>query len=85
VYVFPNPVRPDFEGDITISGLVENSTVKITDISGNIVFETTSQGGQATWDGRNFDGARVATGVYLVFLSNEDGSKTHVTKLLFIH
>ena len=85
VYVFPNPVRENYYGDITITGLVENVNVKITDISGNLVYETTSLGGQAIWDGRNFRGDRVQTGVYLVFCTNEDGSKTHVTKLLFIH
>ena len=59
--------------------------VKITDISGNLVYETKAQGGQAVWNGRNFDGDRVYTGVYLVFCTNDDGSKTFVTKLLFIH
>ncbi len=85
VYVYPNPVRENYEGDITITGMVTNANVKITDISGNIVFETTALGGQAIWDGRNFTGNRVHTGVYLVFCTNEDGSKTYVTKLLFIH
>ena len=85
VYVYPNPVRENYEGDITITGLVTNANVKITDVSGNIVYETTALGGQAIWDGRNFTGDRVHTGVYLVFCTNEDGSKTCVTKLLFIH
>ncbi len=85
VYVYPNPVRPDYEGEITVSGLVENSVVKITDISGNLVFETTSLGGKAVWNGKNFYGERVNTGIYLVFLATEDGSKTHITKLVFIH
>ena len=85
VYVFPNPVRNDYYGEISITGLVENVNIKITDITGNIVFETTALGGQATWDGNNFSGQRVQTGVYLVFCSNEDGTKTHVTKLLFIN
>jgi hypothetical protein len=85
VYVYPNPVREDYEGDITITGLVTDANVKITDVSGNIVYETTALGGQAIWDGRNFSGKKVQTGVYLVFCTNEDGSKTHVTKLLFIH
>jgi ligand-binding sensor domain-containing protein len=85
VYVFPNPVRENYHGDITVTGLMTNTNVKITDISGNIVFETTSLGGQAIWDGRNFSGKRVHTGIYLVFCSSEDGSKTHITKLLFIH
>jgi len=84
VYVFPNPVREDFEGVVTVTGLVENSSVKITDISGNLVYETTSTGGQATWDLRNYRSARVTTGVYLVFCSNEDGSLARVTKMLVI-
>jgi hypothetical protein len=85
VYVFPNPVRENYDGDITVTGLIANANVKITDITGNLVFETTSLGGQAVWNGRNFRGDRVQTGVYLVFCTNDDGSKTHVTKLLFIH
>lgn len=84
VYVYPNPVREDFEGDITIRGLVSDVNVKITDISGNIVYETTAEGGQATWNGKNFSGQRVSTGIYLVFCTNDDGSKTYITKLLFI-
>jgi hypothetical protein len=85
VYVYPNPVRENYEGNITITGLVTNANVKITDVSGNIVYETTALGGQAIWDGRNFSGDRVHTGIYLVFCTNDDGSKTYVTKLLFIH
>jgi hypothetical protein len=85
VYVYPNPVRPEFDGPITITGLVENSIVKITDVGGNLVWETKSLGGQAIWDGRNFNGVRVATGVYLVMLATEDGFKSHITKLLFLH
>jgi hypothetical protein len=84
-YVFPNPVRENYEGDITITGLVQDVNVKITDISGNLVYETKAIGGQAIWSGKNFNGQKVHTGVYLVFCSNEDGSKTFVTKLLFIH
>ncbi len=83
-YVFPNPVRPGYEGKITITNLVEGVNVKITDISGNLVYETVAKGGQAVWDGKNFSGHRVASGVYLIFMTNEDGSKTHVGKLLFM-
>lgn len=84
-YVFPNPVRENYQGDITVTGLVEDVNVKITDISGNLVYETKAIGGQAIWNGKNFSGQKVHTGVYLVFCSNEDGSQTFVTKLLFIH
>ena len=85
VKVFPNPVRPDYRGEIAISGLVEETTVKITDVSGNLVYETESFGGQAIWNGKDLSGNRVATGVYLVFLANRDGTRAHVTKILFIH
>lgn len=84
IYAFPNPVRNDYEGVVTITGLVENSPVKITDVSGNLVFETTSLGGQAVWDLHNYRSQRVTTGVYLVFCSSEDNSLSGVTKILVI-
>ncbi|MGC9344316.1 MAG: two-component regulator propeller domain-containing protein, partial [Bacteroidales bacterium] len=85
VYVYPNPVREDYQGNVIISGLVENTYVKITDVNGNLVHESRSLGGQAVWDGKNLRNERVSTGIYLVFCSTEDGLQTHVTKLLFIH
>ncbi len=85
LYVYPNPVRENYQGDIVVSGLLSKSTVKITDISGNLVMEGKSTGGQYTWDGKNLKGSRVHTGVYLIFCSNSDGSKSKVIKLLFIH
>jgi hypothetical protein len=85
VYIFPNPVRENYEGLIAITGLVSNVNIKITDVSGNLVYETKADGGQATWSGKNFKGEKARTGVYLVFCSNDDGSKTFVTKLLIIN
>lgn len=85
VYVFPNPVRPNYNGVITITNLAANVNVKITDIAGNLVYEANAIGGQATWNGKNFSGNRVATGVYLVLCTNDDGSATFVTKILFIN
>lgn len=84
VYAFPNPVRPGYHGDITITGLIRDANVKITDIAGNLVYEATTLGGQVVWDGKNFDGRRVASGIYIIFCSNEDGTKTKITKLLFL-
>ena len=84
IYAFPNPVREDYEGVVTVTGLVENSRVKITDVSGNLVYETTSLGGQAVWDLQNYRSQRTASGVYLVFCSNEDGTLAGVTKILVI-
>jgi hypothetical protein len=85
VYVYPNPVRETYEGPVVVKGLVDNTDVKITDISGNLVYKTTSLGGQAVWDGKTLNGNRCKTGVYLVFMNNPTGDKTKVTKLLFIH
>jgi hypothetical protein len=60
VQVFPNPARPEFEGPITIQGIRYNSDIKITDVAGNLVYRTTSNGGTATWNGRNVNGEKVA-------------------------
>ena len=84
VYSFPNPVRHDYNGVVTIAGLVRDTNVKITDISGNLVFETTSTGSEATWDLQNYKGERVATGVYLAFCATPDGSGSIVIKMLVI-
>jgi hypothetical protein len=65
--VFPNPVRPDYNGPIAIRGLARNANVKITDINGQLVFETQALGGQAIWNGRDYTGRRANSGVYLVF------------------
>ncbi len=85
VYTFPNPVKHDYQGPIAIKGLIASSTVKITDISGTLVYETVSLGGQAIWDGKNFNGSRVSTGVYMVFCTSPDGSQKTTTKILFIN
>jgi hypothetical protein len=85
VYAFPNPVREDFEGNITITGLVRDTRVSITDISGNLVYKTISEGGQASWDLTTYNGKRVSTGVYVVFCASPEGLKSAVTKILVIN
>ncbi len=85
VYAFPNPVRPGYTGNVAIRGLVKDCHVKITDISGFLVYQTKALGGQAIWDCKNFTGERVRSGVYIVFLTNDDGSKTYVTKILVVN
>lgn len=87
VYAYPNPVRPDFSGWITVKGLKDNSLVKIADAAGNVFFQTRSEGGMIVWDGCRPDGQRVPSGVYFVFAStggeneNKDGA---VTKIMII-
>ena len=85
VLVYPNPVRENFQGTIAIQGLVKDANVKITDVTGNLVFQTVAEGGQAIWNGKDFKNQKVNTGVYLVFASNSDGLETVVSKILFIN
>ncbi len=85
VYAFPNPVRPDYDGIIAVKGLVENANVKITDVSGTLMYETTSLGGQAVWDGNDYNGRRASSGVYIVYATSRDGLEHVATKILFMN
>lgn len=87
VYAYPNPVRPEYSGWITISGLMDNSLVKIADAQGNVIAQMRSDGGMAVWDGCNGAGERVRTGVYYVYASqNANGSSSGaVTKILVVN
>lgn len=85
LYVWPNPVRETYHGDITIDGLLGESTVKISDVAGNLVYKTTSTGGRATWNGKKRNGDRVSTGVYLIFCADREGNQSRIIKLLLIH
>ncbi|MEM7085664.1 MAG: two-component regulator propeller domain-containing protein [Bacteroidota bacterium] len=84
VYAFPNPVRPGFAGNVTIDGLTANANVKITDIEGNLVFETTSEGGSVLWDTSAFGQYKVASGVYLVLITTDDALETKVSKIMIV-
>jgi ligand-binding sensor domain-containing protein len=85
ITVFPNPVRPDFSGPITIQGLGYESDVKITDVSGNLIYRTVSNGGTVIWDGKRLTGERVQSGVYLVWSASSTGKGKAVAKILFIN
>jgi len=83
--VFPNPVRPEFNGPITIQGLRYDSDVKVTDAAGNLIYRTQSNGGTATWHGLNLDGQKVPTGVYFFWTANNyQGGERKVAKVLVI-
>jgi len=85
VYAYPNPVKPGYSGYIAIKGLTANASVRITDISGVLIYSTRAEGGQAIWDGNSFNGKRAQSGVYLVFASDDSGNDKVVTKILFIN
>ena len=73
-------MHKDYHGSVIIRGLVENTTIKITDLSGRLVYETYSNGGTGVWNVRDFDGNRVPSGVYLIFCASLDGSFSANTK-----
>lgn len=84
VRAYPNPVKPDYDGFVTISGLMEDSRVKITDSYGSLVHEGISVGGSFSWNVRNSSGNRVASGVYFVMLTDSNGHEGIVTKIVVI-
>ena len=84
VLAYPNPVKPDYNGYITIKGLTANSSVKITSSNGQLITSDTSNGGIFTWNGRNKQGKRVASGVYSVMATDEEGKESVVTKIIMI-
>lgn len=85
IYAYPNPVRPNFEGTITISGLMDNTVVYIADAAGNVVCRTHSNGGTAIWDGKTQAGKKVHSGVYTVYCNTPDGQNHATTKILIMH
>ncbi len=84
VLVYPNPVRPNYQGMIHVSGLIDQCNVKITDITGNLVHQATAEGGTIQWDGTAFGQYKVASGVYLVFIVTEDGNSTQAKKIMIV-
>lgn len=82
LFIFPNPVPPNYEGPIGIKNLVENGNVKITDINGKLVFQTRALGGQAIWNGKDYEGRKVATGIYLVFVRDDLGNEKGIGKIM---
>ena len=80
--VYPNPVRPDYTGPIAIKGLTDNAYVKITDVSGDLIFQGRANGTQMIWNGNGYDGTRAKSGVYLVFSSTDGGKQRRVAKIL---
>ncbi len=85
VKVFPNPVKPDFSGQITIQGIKYDSDIHVTDVAGNLVYKTTSNGGTATWDGKTLTGEKVKSGVYLFWTAPNVGKGRKVGKVVVIN
>lgn len=82
IHAYPNPVRANYNGYISIVGLTEECNVKIVDGSGYLIDEGISKGGMYTWNGRNKKGEKVSSGVYHVLLYDKNGKEGEVTKIL---
>lgn len=84
VQVFPNPVRPQDSGPVTLRGLAQNANIKITDVQGNLIREVDALGGTATWDLRDTSGSPAVSGIYLFFSSVGGRDETFVGKIAVI-
>lgn len=84
-FVYPNPIRANYTGLIAFKGIPNNCNVKIVDVSGNLVYETTANGGQATWDGNLINGERAATGVYYALCKGSGKKEKAKLKFVLIH
>lgn len=84
VFVYPNPVQPGYTGLITIDGLIANSTVKIADVSGRIVYQTKAEGNRAVWNGYSLQNEPASSGIYIVYSASQDGEFTEVAKLSIV-
>ena len=85
ITIFPNPIRPGYSGNVGISGLTGQSSVKITDLAGRLVYETRSEGGLASWNLNDYTGRRARAGIYIVFIVSADGSEQKAGKLAIIN
>ena len=81
---YPNPYRPEYKGNITIKNLPNRALVKITDIVGNLLFEKKAEGGIVEWNTNNAKGKPVASGIYLVLMTNADGTETKTLKIAVV-
>lgn len=85
IKIFPNPVTNQFNGQVGISGLVTDAIVKITDVSGKLVWQAKANGGSTSWNVRDYQGRRAATGMYLVFCISQDGTESMVGKIAVVN
>jgi hypothetical protein len=82
--VYPNPIRPGYTGPLFIQGNTGDARIKITDVSGALVNDLQAAGGQAQWDGNKIDGSAVASGVYLIYATDDLGEITAQGKVLIV-
>ena len=82
--VYPNPLRPEDRRLIRVTGLAFNTNVKIANAAGKLVYEGTSNGGEFTWNCRTTAGKQVASGIYYILATDENGKKGASAKVLIV-
>ena len=84
IIAYPNPIRPNYDGVVTISGLTDGTIVNIIDQGGQLVCKTNANGGTAVWDLCNGDGRRVSSGIYTA-LCNDLNGKHQLVKIMVMN
>ncbi|UQB68373.1 T9SS type A sorting domain-containing protein [Epilithonimonas zeae] len=86
VLVYPNPVvYAQYKGNVRIKGLAQKTNIRITDAAGNLVHSAVANGGYFEWNLNNQRGVRVASGIYYVLMTNEDGTDTATAKIAVVN
>ncbi len=85
VIIYPNPVKPGYDGKVGISGLVNNASLKVTDVNGKLIRELPANGGSSSWNLSDYNNHRVSSGIYLIFSTDNTGKETHIGKLAVIN
>lgn len=87
IKAYPNPVRPEYSGYVTITDIPTGSFVKIVDSGGNLVKELgIVTGFNILWDISDSNFNRVKSGVYHIMVSPSDETSSYSTvgKILVI-
>ena len=85
VWAYPNPVKPEYTGPVTIRGLEDGASVRIVTSSGYLVDQGTASGGEYKWYAQDRDNHRVASGIYMVLVATADGDKGVVCKVAVVN
>ena len=84
ILVYPNPVKPDFDGFVTVTGLTERSTVKIIANSGRLIHQGISNGGSYSWNLTDMNGNPVPSGVYHAIITNLENNRSESASVTVI-
>ena len=84
IRVYPNPVRPEYSGNVVLTGLTSDADIKVVSTGGQVVAGGTSSGGSYIWDCRDLYGRRVSSGVYYFMISTSTASQGAVAKVVVL-